>query len=191
MDIILNLCIFAITLILTLRIFYKNGKWALRNGARAFRYFTVLSNVFCAVAALLMCMAGDQPLVWTLKYIGTAAVTVTFLTVFLFLGPTMGYRQMLQGSDFFMHLVTPLLAVFSFCVPERRGMSFGVSLLGMLPLVFYGIVYLHRVVFMPEGRGWEDFYGFNRGGKWAVSLAAMLAGNLIVCIAFYFVQQIP
>ena len=36
-------------------------------------------------------------------------------------------------------------------------------------------LYINRVLFAPEGRRWEDFYGFNKGGKWPLSLAAMLA----------------
>ena len=57
----------------------------------SFRYFTVLSNVFCAFTALILLLSelfGAMP-AWAvaLKYMGTVAVTVTFLTVCLFLLP--------------------------------------------------------------------------------------------------------
>ena len=59
---------------------------------RLFRYFTTLSNVLCAIASLIVViceLCGALPFwVLLLKYVGTAAVTVTMLTVFLFLGPT-------------------------------------------------------------------------------------------------------
>ena len=99
MDRILNIVIFCITLFCTMRFFRKDGTWAVGNGAAAFRFFTVQSNVFCAVAALLMFLAPSSTLVWTLKYVGTAAVTVTMLTVFVFLGPNLGYKKLLTGAE--------------------------------------------------------------------------------------------
>ena len=105
MDTFLNALIFTLTLILTLRFFHRDGVWRISSGASAFHYFTVQSNVFCAAAALLMCFAPSQPWVWTLKYIGTVAVTVTMLTVFLFLGPNLGYKKLLTGTDLFIQSV--------------------------------------------------------------------------------------
>ena len=56
-----------------------------------FRYFTTQSNVLCAAASFAMIialLAGKVPqAVILLKYVGTAAVTVTLLTVFFFPAP--------------------------------------------------------------------------------------------------------
>ena len=116
MDRFLNALIFAVTFAFVLGFFFRDGKWAPAHAAKAFRFFTVLSNVLCAAAALLMCFASAQPWIWLLKYVGTAAVTVTMLTVLLFLGPSMGYGELLKGRDLFLHLLTPLVALLSFCV---------------------------------------------------------------------------
>ena len=188
-DTILNALIFILTLILTVRFFHRDGTWKISNGATAFRYFTVLSNVFCAAAALLMCFAPSSVWVWTLKYIGTSAVTVTMLTVFLFLGPNLGYKKLLTGTDLYMHLVTPVLAIASFFAFEKREMTFHTALLGMLPVLLYGVVYLYKVIYAPENKRWDDFYGFNRNGKWPVSFAAMLAGSFAVCMLFRYLQN--
>lgn len=189
MDLILNAGIFLVTLFFTFRFFRKGGAWTPETGRTAFRYFTVQSNVLCALAALLMCLAPLQRWVWLLKYVGTAAVSVTMLTVFLFLGPTMGYAKLLKGRDLFMHLLTPLAALWSFCVLEKRGLSFPAALLGMLPVALYSGLYLYKVLHAPQGRRWEDFYGFNRGGKWPVSLALMLLGSFLVCMALMLLQN--
>ena len=189
MDTFLNGLIFTLTLILTALFFHKDGTWRISNGAAAFHYFTVLSNVFCAAASLLMCFAPSLSWVWTLKYIGTAAVTVTMLTVFLFLGPNLGYKKLLSGTELFMHLVTPLLAIVSFFGFEKRNMTISTALLGVLPVLFYGLLYLHKVVYAPEGERWDDFYGFNKGGKWPVSFAAMLLGGAAVCVLFLLLQN--
>ena len=190
MDLILNAGIFLVTLVFTLRFFYLDGTWKLSNGREAFHYFTVLSNVLCAAAALLMCLAPSLRWVWLLKYVGTAAVTVTMLTVFLFLGPNMGYGMLLKGRDCFMHLLTPLAALVSFCVFERRGLSFAAALLGMLPVALYGTVYLYKVLHAPAEKRWEDFYGFNKGGKWPLAFALMLLGSFLICMALMLAQNV-
>ena len=143
-----------------------------------FRYFTVLSNVFCAVSAAVVIAAwthGALPLwVILLKYVGTAAVTVTLLTVFLFLGPASGqWKMLLSGTDLFMHLFCPLIAIVSLCFFEHTDFAFPFALLGVLPVVLYGVWYLRRVVLFPEDKRMEDFYGFNKNGKWPISMALM------------------
>ena len=188
-SIIINWTIFVATFALTLRCFRYEGEWALRRGLKAFRYFTVLSNVFCALTALVMALAQMKdavtPAVLLLKYLGTVSVTVTLLTVFLFLGPTQGYRTMLEGDNLYMHLIGPGLAIGSFCFLEKQPFSFPVALLGLLPVALYGALYLYRVIYAPEATRWEDFYGFNMGGKWPLSFAAMLLGTLLVCVALW------
>ena len=189
MDVLLNLGIFLVTFFLILRFFRKDGKWSPGYARGAFRYFTVQSNALCALSALAVLLFPAGRGSWMLKYVGTAAVTVTLLTVFLFLGPTMGYRNLLKGGDLFMHLLTPLAAIVSFGFLERRGMRFPQTLAGMLPVVLYGLWYLYKTVYAPEDRRWEDFYGFNRGGKWPVAFAAMMAGALAVCLALTALQN--
>lgn len=189
MDFFLNLLIFALTLTAVIQFFRRDGAWSIGSGMVGFRFFTVQSNVFCAAAALLMCFSPSSAWVWTLKYIGTAAVTVTMLTVFLFLGPNLGYKMLLTGKELLMHLVTPLLAIVSFLCLEKRGMTVQTALPGVLPVLLYGILYLYKVVYAPENKRWEDFYGFNKNGKWPVSFAAMLAGSFAVCMLFLFLQN--
>ena len=193
MSFVLNAVIFAVTAIIVIRFFFRDGQWDVRRGCYAMRFFTTQSNILCAVAALLMCLFPQARMAWLVKYIGTAAVTVTMLTVFLFLAPSIGkggLGQLLKGSDLFMHLITPLLALISFLFLERRGMSFAVSLLGMLPVLLYGPLYLYRIRFAPKERAWEDFYGFNKGGKWPVSLVMMGMGTFLICMALMVLQNL-
>lgn len=192
-DVILNAGIFGITLyIVVFRFFRKDRKWDPQRGRSAMRFFTAQSNVLCAVSALLMCFFPQSREIWLLKYIGTAAVTVTMLTVFLFLAPSIGkeWLVLLKGPDFFMHLITPLMALISFCALEKRGMDFGTCMLGLLPVVLYGPWYLYKIRFAPEGKRWEDFYGFNRGGKWPVSFAMMLLGTFLICLGIAGLQNL-
>ena len=188
-SIVINSVIFAVTSVLLVRCFYMEGRWQLRRGLKAFRYFTVLSNAFCALTALAMAIGqlrgAVSPLLLTFKYLGTASVAVTLLTVFLFLGPTQGYRALLSGDSFYMHLAGPLLAIGSFCFLEKRDMTMATALTGLLPVLLYGVVYLNKVVYAPQEKRWEDFYGFNRGGKWPVAFGAMLVGTAAVCLLLW------
>lgn len=189
-SIIINIAIFLTTLTILILYFRQDGRWQVDKGRKAFRFFTVLSNTFCAIAALAMAVSqigGAVPRpVLLMKYLATVSVTVTLATVFLFLGPTMGgYRDLLKGDNLYMHLIGPVLAILSYAFLEKREMAFPTALTGLIPVALYGGMYLYRVVYAPEDRRWEDFYGFNKGGKWPLALAAMLGGTLIVCVLLW------
>ena len=197
-DIILNLAIVLATPLLLIRFRRRTGRQDREKFRAAFRFFTVLTNLLCSATALIMLialLAGSVPeWVWILKYIGTAAVTVTMLTVFLFLAPSVGkdwYDVLLKSlGDLFMHLLTPLMALVSFCVFERRGMTFPRSLFGLLPVALYGPVYLYHILYAPEGKRWKDFYGFNRGGKWPAAMTGMLIGTFLMCLGIMALQNL-
>ena len=192
--VVLNLLIFLVTASLVASFCRKDGKWVVKRGQAAFRYYTCQSNALCAACALLAAvfeLTGTLPQwAWILKYIGTAAVTVTMLTVLLFLGPIYNYKDLLKGSDLFMHLITPLLALASFCIFEKQGMSFRVSLFGLLPVLLYGPLYLYKTVYAPEDKRWDDFYAFNKTGKWPISFAAMFTGTFLICLGIMALQNL-
>lgn len=141
------------------------------------RYFTVQSNLFCAAASLAVAAArllgGPSEALLTVKFVATAAVAVTMLTVLVFLGPQYGYKMMFSGPDLWLHLVCPLLALVTFFGWDRPELSRTAALLGVIPVLAYGLLYLHRVV---RVRRWEDFYGFNKDGRWPLSFLAMVLG---------------
>ena len=56
-SIIINAIIFVTTLIILIFCFRKDGTWQIRPGLKAFRFFTVLSNALCAIAALMMAVS--------------------------------------------------------------------------------------------------------------------------------------
>ena len=167
--------------------------WGVRKTdpwTRLFRYFTTLSNVLCAIASLAVAVCeicGTLPF-WALliKYVGTAAVTVTMLTVFLFLGPTShDWKGLLTGTPFFLHLLCPVLALVSFLVFEKTAMPAWTIAVGSLPVPVYGAFYMRKVVYAPEEKRWEDFYGFNRGGKWVLSYGLMTIAGALIALALW------
>ena len=164
------------------------------GGFQLFVFFTEDSNVFAALTALIMAvfnilslrkdgLEAPEWLHW-LKFCSAVAVTVTLLTTALFLGPIYTYRYVFGGENLYLHLLCPVLAVISTLVfePRRRiGPWLPVSLCGTLPVVVYGIVYFINVVVLgPEKGGWEDFYMFNMGGRWYITMAIMFAGTFLL-----------
>ena len=137
-----------------------------------------------ALAFALAARSGAVPHgIWLAKYVGTAAVTVTMITVLVFLGPALGYKSQLSGFGLWLHLIGPLLAIVSFCFFERLyPLPLPLALSGLLPVVLYGLVYLYKVVLCPEEKRWEDFYGYNKDGKWPIAFAAMMIGGALVCL---------
>jgi hypothetical protein len=155
------------------------------------RYFTAQSNLLCAAAALLTAVCrlfGAVPnAVLLLKFAGTAAVTVTLLTVVFFLAPRLGFAKLFGGPDLYLHLVCPVLAIITHFAWDKPRMSFAGVFIGVLPVVLYGALYFYKVVCLPPEKGWPDLYGFNKSGKWPVSCAAMLLGSFAVSLLLWIV----
>lgn len=167
--------------------------WSLTGGkanmkvkdTRCFEYFTVDSNILVALTALIMIVFDVQRLVtgagipyWAtlLKFIGTVAVSLTFFVVMLILAPYAGYKFMLEGCSLYMHLITPVIAMITFVLFDGANrLPWYTVPLALLPTVIYGIVYFIKVVIIGvEKGGWEDFYGFNKNGRWYLSCFMML-----------------
>ena len=152
-----------------------------------FRYYTTLSNVLGGLVGIPMAvlslrrMRGKKAVTprWlgVVRFVSASALTLTMMTVLCFLGPLFGYGSMFRGANFWFHLINPLLSILSFIlfeegasVPRRNPFP------GIVQTVLYGAVYVPMVL----SGGWPDFYGFNIGGRWYLSLIAMLAANLLL-----------
>ncbi len=185
---ILNLTEAVVTLAWILWTVFRRDDEGKRLHLKTFRYFTTDSNLLAMAAAFVTAAfeLSDGALprgVMLFKLVGTASVTVTLLTVLFFLGPTMGYGKMLGGDGLWVHLLGPLLAIVSFCLFDGGEAVGGSWLFGLTPVAVYGILYCVMVLLIGEERGgWEDFYGFNAGGRWFISLPAMLAGGALVSL---------
>lgn len=153
------------------------------HGLVALRYFTLLSNLFCAAACVTVAVMGLMGRLWpwalVLKFVATVSVMVTLLTVLIFLLPQLGAKFLLTGPDFWLHLICPLLALTTLLLWDGLRLTAAAALLGVLPVALYGGVYLTQVIFR---RQWQDFYGFNRGGKWPLSFAVMLIATALLSL---------
>ena len=187
LSLVSNLLIFAIVLVCIFDLVFFPDRPDSAPRLVIFRYYTTLSNVFAGLLAVPMAYAAVRTLTGKgtripralslLRYSSVSALTLTMMTVLCFLGPLFGYAPMFTGANFWFHLIVPVLAVLSFLFWEP-GADFPRKnpFPGIVQTILYGSVYVPRVL---SGR-WPDFYGFNIGGRWYISLAAMLAANLLL-----------
>ena len=190
-----ELLLFVAAALTYLRCFKTEEGWDAKVGLGALRYFTLLSNLFSAFTALATAIAllrGPVPFpLWLCRCVSVASVTVTLLTVLFFLGPALGYKSQLTGVNLFFHLLLPLLAIVLFCFFERfYPLSLPQSLLCITPVTVYGLVYLYKVVYASPEKRWEDFYGFNKSGKWQIAFVAMHLGAAIVCLLLWLLCRL-
>ena len=195
LSILLNLAVFVQTLFSVLS-YFRPG----RDGMSCFMYFTVDSNILAAVVCLIVAVCelrrlrnGEALPKWAavLKFTATVAVGVTFFTVMLFLGPSMGYGPMVTGHNLFLHVLNPLAAMFSFAVLEREPrIRLAQTLWCLLPTVVYGIVYFYQVIILgPWKGGWFDFYGFELGGMWYISAIALPAATWLIALGLWALRK--
>ena len=187
LSLVSNLLIFVIVLVCIFALVFVPDRPDFVPRFEIFRYYTTLSNVLAGILAVPMAYAAARTLTGKekripralslLRYVSVSALTLTMMTVLCFLGPLFGYAAMFRGANFFFHLVVPVLAVLSFLFFET-GADFPKKnpFPGIVQTILYAAVYVPMVL---SGR-WPDFYGFNIGGRWYLSLAAMLTANLLL-----------
>lgn len=167
----------------------NDGEYKIPPSFRFF-LFTTDSNVLCMLSAVIIgffeirCLKTGKeipPVAVIIKFVGTAAVVLTFTVVVLFLGPMTDFMTMVfGGTSIYMHFAGPLLAFVSFCFTETvHPVSKKMLIPAIIPALVYGSVYTVMVVFIgKENGGWIDFYGFNTGGFWYISCPVMVLVTL-------------
>ena len=162
------------------------------HGLRSLKYYTVLSNLFSGLASALyvvsLLASGGVPAPWvlTLKLAGAAVVMVTFLTVVVFLGPTMGWEYLFKAGNLWLHLILPLAAAADVCLFVPVGALPLVATLA--PVAFtaaYGVFYLGRVLLHGRERDGVvyDFYGFLKWGEDKMALVVVIMLTLTWVLA--------
>ena len=52
-------------------------------------------------------------------------------------------------------------------------------------MVLYGAAYLWKVVLCPKDKRWDDFYGFNRNGRWPIYFTGMVSAGFLICVLLW------
>jgi len=189
---ILNFLIFAGTIFASysmftgLRFMSDNEAFS-AMGVEAFKFYTVDSNILAGLVALIififqaLVLCGkvkDLPHVLKLLNLAsTTSVTLTMMITVFFLAPTskVSFWYLFLNSNFFMHLLTPILCIASFILYEREDkIKFPETLFGVLPTILYAIYYIPNVFTHLDGGkpnpkyDWYGFFMFGVNSVWLV-----------------------
>lgn len=163
-----------------------------------FKFFTVDSNILIGAISLMFAIKEIKhkeitKTMYRLKLMSTTAVTLTFIVVFLYLGPISkdGIESMLQNSNLFFHLLIPILSIINFTIYERTDiLKIKDSLYGIIPTIIYGILYTTNILIHVENGKISpkyDWYWFIQNGvKTAiVVLPLMIVITYIISLTLY------
>lgn len=191
---IINIIVVIATAAITTSYYFGSKNPLVETGIDSYKFFTTDSNILAAISSLVLIPFELQILrgkreklphaAIVLKYVGMASVMLTMLTVLILLLPQYGAEFLLLGTAFYMHLAGPLAALVTFLFLETdSGISIPETFLTLIPPALYGAVYLTQVVFIgEENGGWMDFYTFNRGGYWYVTVPVILGVVYVVAV---------
>lgn len=184
-SLVLNIIIVILTLLATIMMFtgfkFMDGDIILESSKLSmFRFFTVDSNIFMGIVALIFIIVEIRLLkgksndigtgYYILKLIGTVGVTLTFLTVVFYLSRVVdgGLPILLKNSNLFYHLIIPVLSIITFIFFERTNkIKFKYTFLGISTMVLYGIFYVTNILVHIDGgkvAPTYDWYYFVQGG---------------------------
>ena len=146
-----------------------NGTGLTTSGLRNLKYFTVLSNEFCGIVALiwLIFRLNHKKLPVLLKFMAAAAVGLTFIIVAAFLAPMYPELNLYQGGNFWFHLIIPLTAMTEFITTRiEEPIPFRYTIISAILSLIYGFGYLVNILINGIGE-WpdtNDWYGFLNWG---------------------------
>ena len=152
------------------------------RGIMCLRYFTVQSNLFAGIVALIALFYEGKP-TKVLKLMSATATGLTFTVVALFLGPVYGYGRMYKNANLFFHLIVPLIAMVDYVLLPEVKKEMKWRILSALLTLVYGFGYILNILINGMGGRYphnNDFYFFLRWG-WGV---AILIFAVIVLVSF-------
>jgi len=171
------------------------------------KFFTVDSNILMGLIALLyavylillLCGKITALPAWlhVLKLVGTVGVSLTFLTVVLFLAPFVAptFWSLFVNASFFMHFLTPVVSIVTFLFFEDTDeIKWRETFWGVLPMGLYAVFYTANALsHIENGRVpyAYDWYAFVQGGVWQMAfvLPLMLGFTYLISWLLWLVNR--
>lgn len=185
LSIIFNCLIFIFTLFATISMiigfkFMGQLEVLSERNFKSFKYFTVDSNVFAGLISLAYLIykltpAGKKQTTlprafYILKLAASTGVTLTMMVTVFFLAPSShgNFLHYFMNSNFFMHLITPLLCIISFIFFEAsEPVKLASTIPGILPMLLYSFYYTPNILLHLDNGKVDrayDWYNFLAGG---------------------------
>ena len=200
-NIVVNSLVVALTIVAVLLMFFGDPNVLASSRWAAFKYFTIQSNVFAALAALLSLIylifkRKEEYPGWlaVIKLVSTVGVAITFFVVIIYLGPIYTYPLLFQKANLFLHGIIPVIAMLAICITEpKMKLRFTMNLYSMFPVTIYGIAYLINVAVKNDYGNYKgaDWYAFGTYGLGIgfLCLFIIIALSFGLSVGFYFLHQ--
>lgn len=168
-----------------------------RRGA-LFHLFTVNSNVFSALGAIMMIPYAVEGIrrkhftypkwIQIIQYSGAICTTLTMLFVIFLIFPAAGPFVAFGGIYVWLHLVCPIMSlILLFSVDSNIEITKKDAFIGICPFCLYAINYFINVVVVGEANGgWRDIYRLVAYVPPYVSTPIMLVFALGIAFAIRF-----
>ena len=156
-------------------------EWVSEVGAKAFRMFTVLSNMLMAIAAAMCIPFAVEGLRhrnyhlprWVVHFLfaATTGVALTFIFTVTALSIFAGYqRMMVDREGIYLHTIAPICSILLFLfINSDHQVPFRTTFLAVLPMFLYSVAYAILAFAVGEkAGGWRDHYQFNKYIPWYV-----------------------
>ena len=193
-EIVLNAVIVIFTVIGIILMLTSNAEeGALQSsGLENFKFYTVLTNVFCGIVALIYLVSifakkGIEKMA-ALKLAAVCGVAITFAVVAFMFGPLYGFLQFYKRGNLYFHLLLPVTAIIEFLFIKRKRLPFRYTVFAAIPTILYAIGYLLNILINGLGGPWpdtNDFYGFLNWG-WPIGIVIFtgipLTAFAVACI---------
>ena len=147
----------------------KPGSGLTASGIENLKFFTVLSNEFCGISALI-CLIFDlkkkeYPVL--ARLMAASATGLTFVIIAFFLQPLYPDLNLYEGSNLWFHAIVPLTSMIAFVLTGSDDkIPFRYTLYSAALALAYGTFYLGNILINGIGK-WpdtNDWYGFLNWG---------------------------
>lgn len=184
----------AYAIVASLVLYAKNGE----KPIDLFQYFTVDSNTLTALGAMMILPYAIDGFrkkrfycpKWAVYfyYIGVTCTTMVMLAA-IFVISIVDFKNAFFGYNFYMHIICPIMILISFFLIESYyKITFKISLMAILPVFIYALVYIYKVIIVgEEAGGWKDIYYF--AGNPVFSFCSMMATAIIVAVVIAFIYN--
>ena len=154
------------------------GDYPRLSGLPIYMTFTGLSNIFigciclaCAIYHLVKKEKTLPKLLFIIKIIALADISITFITTAAYLAPSLGasWWRLYINNNIFNHFLTPVVAIVTFIILEDYvEIKKNYCYFAIVPILLYGCLYVPNVYghLKPDGSTDlnYDIYGFARFG---------------------------
>ena len=174
-------------------------------------YFTVMSNLFVGLVALIeipffcksIAKRRDQipTFLYAAKLTAVTTVTITMGTALSWLAIQLGFETIIKGSQLFLHIIIPSLALLSFVIIESQAkIKFRHVFWVVLPVLLYAGFYFSAIFFFDIGaKDWYMFaYDYVEGVrseninivKSIISIVSFVLGPIVLSIVIWLLNQL-